>query len=613
MKLPAFARRSPFKRSAGGPTIKRLVTLFLIFLFCLTPLIPLAQAQTFQAKPSGQANPALTSNTNPDVPKNLHTHTQSVMIEVMASMICQITGRDVINRNQTCLGVDQQTGKIGFAKQTDPGKIGGAIGMTTNVIGMTFTPLIHTGDYVSYLAQNFGIAKSAYAATTGTGFDSLSPIMNLWIAFRNLVYFFFIAIFIILGFGIMLRVHMDPRTVMTISNQLPGIIVAILLVTFSFAISGILIDLMWTSIYVTSNVITSVTTGAKDAAGKDIPLISQYTAHGVVQSTNVFEAANYLGAEGKDGTPIIGDAGGLARIADAPSAAFADQMPKLFDNPTGQIVMGIAGGILGLHIRDAVSGAAKGGVSLVKGVLSLIKLGRVAAAIPTPATIAVGGVATALDLIFGAVGLGAAAWYAQDIQNIIIQMLAWVVIAIAILWALFRLAFELIKSYIFILIDIVFAPFWILGGLIPGSSIGFGAWLKEIISHLSVFPVTIGMFLLGSAFMKAFGAKAAGQFAPPMISNPNAEGFAAFIGLGIILMTPQVLTMMKEIIKAPSFKQTGSIAGAIGFGASAVNLPAQMQKLNQFGYYSGMWRNIPGLGAAFGRSGEAAGGGAAKH
>ncbi len=566
---------------------KRLIIFFLIFLFCITPLIPLAYAQT---------TTALTANTNPDVPKNLHTHTQSVMIEVMASMICQITGRDVINRNQTCLGIDQQTGKIGFAQAENPGKIGGAIGMTTNVIGMTFTPLMHTGDYVRYLAQNFGIAKSAYAATTGTGFDSLSPIMNLWIAFRNLVYFFFIAIFIILGFGIMLRVHMDPRTVMTISNQLPGIIVAILLVTFSFAISGLLIDLMWTSIYVTSNVITSVTGTDKK------PLISQDTAQGVVQSTSVFEAANYLGE--KDGAWY-----GLALIGDAPSAAFADQMPKLFEGPGGQIVMGIAGALIGRHISDVASGVAKGGVSLLNGLSSLFKFGKLLTAIPTPITVAAGVVSTLADIVLPFVGFSVGVMYAQDIQNIFIQIIAFLVIAIAILWALFRLAFELIKSYIFILIDVVFAPFWILGGLIPGSSIGFGAWLKEIISHLSVFPVTIGMFLLGSAFMKAFGAKAAGQFAPPMISNPNAEGFAAFIGLGIILMTPQVLTMMKELIKAPSFKQTGAIAGAIGFGTSAVNLPAQMQKLNQYGYYSGMWRNIPGLGAAFGRSGEAAGAG----
>lgn len=593
--------------------VKRLVAFFLIFLFCLSPLIPLAYAQTIQQNNQAQNNPALLSNTNPDVPKNLHTHTQSVMIEVMASMICQLTGRDVINRNQTCLGVDQQTGKIGFAKQTDPGKIGGAIGIAQDVISMTFTPPINTGDYVNYLAQNFGIAKPALAQTTGTGFDSLSPIMNLWVAFRNLVYFFFIAVFIILGFGIMLRVHMDPRTVMTISNQLPGIIVAILLVTFSFAISGLLIDLMWTSIYITSNVITSVTTGKKDAAGKDIPLISQETAQGVIQSTNALEAANFIGGEDKKTLSIAdidtGWNGGLARIADAPATAFANQMPKLFDNPGGQIVMGIAGAIIGVHIQNVAKGTVRAGYSLARGILNLIKLGKVAAAIPTPATFAVGAAATVLDGIFSAVGFGAATWYAQDIQNIVIQTLAFLVIAIAILWALFRLAFELIRSYIFILLDVVFAPFWILGGLIPGSSIGFGAWLREIISHLSVFPVTIGMFLLGSAFMKAFGTTTnPTQFTPPMIGNSNAEGFAAFIGLGIILMTPQVLTMMKELIKAPSFKQAGSIAGAVGFGLGAINIPQHMQKLGSWGYYAGTARDMFGKGI-FGRKGSAVGGG----
>lgn len=575
---------------------RRIIIFFLIFLFCLSPLIPLAHAQIIN-----QTSSTLSPNTNPDVPKNLHTHTQSVMIEVMASMICQLTGKDVINRNQTCLGIDQQTGKIGFTKSTEPGKIGGAIGMTTDVIAMTYTPPLHTGDYFSYLAQNFGITKTAYAQTRGTGFDGLKPVMDLWIAFRNLVYFFFIAVFIILGFGIMLRVHMDPRTVMTISNQLPGIIVAILLVTFSFAISGFLIDLMWTSIYVTSNVITSV--------NKDDNF--QKAAQGVVQSTNVFEAANAIGG-------MNDKFGGLARIADNPADAFADQMDPLIKGTGlgGELVMAYLGGVLGSHIKDVVLSIGKGAGKLANSTISLISLragsflenlaktigGVGSGASMTPHIAAASAIANAISGIAGA----AVGYFFKDIiAHGIIQMIAWLVIAIAILWALFRLAFELIKSYIFILLDVVFAPFWILGGLIPGSPIGFGAWLKEIISHLSVFPVTIGMFLLGSTFMKAFGTTTnPNQFTPPMIGNSNAEGFASFIGLGIILMTPQVLTMMKELIKAPSFKQTGAIAGAIGYGLGAVNIPQHMQKLGQFGYYAGQLKHFPGLKGAFGRAAD---------
>jgi len=37
--------------------------------------------------------------------------TQNVMIEVMSAMICQISGIDVTNTSQSCLGVDPQTKK----------------------------------------------------------------------------------------------------------------------------------------------------------------------------------------------------------------------------------------------------------------------------------------------------------------------------------------------------------------------------------------------------------------------------------------------------------------------------------------------------------------------
>lgn len=533
----------------------------------------------------------LPANTNPDVPKTLHTHTQTVMIEVMASMICQLTGKNVINRNQTCLGIDQQTGKIGFAPQTNPGKIGGAIGIAADAIAMTYTPPLHTSDYVSYLTQNFGIAKKAYAANTGTGFDGLLPIINLWVAFRNLVYLLFVAVFAVVGFGIMLRINIDPRTVMTIANQLPKIIVAILLVTFSFAISGFLIDLMYVSIYVTTNVIVSANPDSNHT------YISQETAQKIVQSTSPFEAANAIGGE-KDKWF------GLARIAEEPANALGKQVGHIFDNDGGRLLtVAITGILAGVIINKSASGIGKILDKVFGGIGALLGLPGGPAGVAAGAVIG-GTIGTLIAAVTG--GLVGEAFEPQILGGVV-TFIAYIVIVIAILWALFRLSFELIKSYIFILIDVVFAPFWIIGGLIPGSGIGFGAWLKEIISHLSVFPVTIGMFLLGRVFMTAFNnPKVTNQFAPPMISNPNADTFASFIGLGIILITPQVLTIMKELIKAPAFKQTGSIAGAVGFGLGAINIPQHMQKLGTWGYYSGEAKKLFGKGV-LGRSGTQTG------
>ncbi|TAL58631.1 MAG: hypothetical protein EPN85_11160, partial [Bacteroidetes bacterium] len=79
----------------------------------------------------------VTSSTNPDVPNNLHNWTQSVMIEVMSALTCQIAGVDPINPKQSCLGADQKTGKIGFLPSPQSG---GAIGFVGNMISVLYTP-----------------------------------------------------------------------------------------------------------------------------------------------------------------------------------------------------------------------------------------------------------------------------------------------------------------------------------------------------------------------------------------------------------------------------------------------------------------------------------------
>lgn len=222
--------------------MRNILSKILVFSFILVSTFYFlsSAAPTYAVSP--QANPYISPNTNPDVPNNLHNWTQSAMIEVMSALSCQLTGIDPTNPNQACLGVDQKTGKIGFVENG-----GGAIGVMDKLITMTFTMPIHTGDYVAYLSQNFGITKQAYAQ--GIGFEKLSPFLPIWVAFRNLVYLLFILVFVVIGMFIMLRVQFDPRTVFTVQNQIPKLIIGIILVTFSFAIAGLMIDAMYIVIY----------------------------------------------------------------------------------------------------------------------------------------------------------------------------------------------------------------------------------------------------------------------------------------------------------------------------------------------------------------------------
>ena len=121
---------------------------------------------------------------------------------------------------------------------------GGAIGGITNLIAAMYAnPPASSVEYFADLGRNLGIVKPAYAQ--GVGFEGLRPILPLWKAFRNIAYLFFTIIFVVIGFAIMFRVKLDPQTVISIQNAIPRIVVALILVTFSYAIAGLLIDLIY--------------------------------------------------------------------------------------------------------------------------------------------------------------------------------------------------------------------------------------------------------------------------------------------------------------------------------------------------------------------------------
>lgn len=530
-----------------------LLPLLIVFLFCgLYPKT--VQAQENIASPALETvktNSYSAPNTNSDVPRNLHTYSQNVLIEVMAAVACQLSGIDPTTSDGRCLSPDPKTGKIGYAQ-----KGGGAVGFMSNMITMLYTPPAHTSQYIQSLAQNFGISKKAYAriifedgdntgslpdTTTNTGFSALSPIMNIWTAFRNIAYLLFVLVFVIIGVAIMLRLKIDPRTVMTIQNQIPKIIIGILLVTFSFAIAGFLIDVMWIAIYLFYNVFQGI-------PGVDVASLTPQHLVGL----------SPLGA--------AGSLGGIGHIAWDGGGAVKDIFTNsLLDSPGGTLIGKILGGIIGA----GVGGAASGIVGKLGGIIGG-GIGAAAGGGPNPITAAIGkqlgevvAVAGAGALGFGVGGTG----IGKSILGTLGGLIAFLIIYIALLWALIRVWFVLLMAYIMILLDIVFAPFWVIGSIIPGSKVSFTGWLRSMLGNLAAFPATLVMFLLGKTFMDTFTSNTAGQFVPPFIGNPgDTKSFGAIIGLGIILTIPGVVKMMRSVFGTPQF-ELSSIGAAIGVGA----------------------------------------------
>jgi len=129
----------------------------------------------------------------------------------------------------------------------------GAVGATTRLITSTFNPPASSGYYVADLLKNSHILATPAYAQEGLGFSALTPILPIWKIFRNMSYFFFVLIFLAIGFAIMFRAKLNPQTVISIESALPKLIVTLILITFSYAIAGLLIDIMYIAIYLATN------------------------------------------------------------------------------------------------------------------------------------------------------------------------------------------------------------------------------------------------------------------------------------------------------------------------------------------------------------------------
>lgn len=94
------------------------------------------------------------------------------------------------------------------------------------------------------------------AKAQGFGYTSGgAAVQKLWQATRNISYMLLIIVTIVLALMIMFRVKISPQAVISVQSALPKIIIGIILITFSYAIAGFLIDLMYVVIGIISMII----------------------------------------------------------------------------------------------------------------------------------------------------------------------------------------------------------------------------------------------------------------------------------------------------------------------------------------------------------------------
>lgn len=179
---------------------------------------------------------------------------------------------DAILSNASYRGPD---GRIDFSK-VDPNQIDtGIMGMlgryTTQMIDSP--PDIHTGSYFADLAP-FRTANAA-------GIDQIAPapIKAFWSAMRNVSYALFVLILVAIGFMIMFRSKLDPRTTVTLTAALPNLVISLVLITFSLALAGLIIDLGAILIELVKNILSSqalIADGSKYVSTRPLDVFSTF-------------------------------------------------------------------------------------------------------------------------------------------------------------------------------------------------------------------------------------------------------------------------------------------------------------------------------------------------
>ncbi len=168
-----------------------------------------------------------------------------------------LTGEDITSRkiNMSSL-MDNVYGPIAMVigpLETNPSGAtttrGGAINFfAANIDSMIQTRPVSGTQFIASTLERLRVPGAApvYAVGVGgTGYSALTPVLQLWTLTRNLAYLFFAVAFVVVGIMIIMRKKIDQKNALSIQMALPKIIIALVLVTFSYAIAGFLIDLMY--------------------------------------------------------------------------------------------------------------------------------------------------------------------------------------------------------------------------------------------------------------------------------------------------------------------------------------------------------------------------------
>lgn len=239
--------------------MKKLLASFLIgitLLFSLAPLTRIKAAGTWYNQSFQEWSSKVYDDSNPnEIFGERYTAAQVQWIMYgLFSFIMNPFFESQSNSVFTCLNSGDIGSCVGdLAKEDALTYFGGSIQNTHHgSVGSVWASIFSDNrpisgiSYVKNKLHKFNPAPSVKAQeNVGIGYEALGSVQSFWVAVRDIAFGLFILAVIVLAFMIMFRVKISPQVVITIQSAIPKVIVSLVLVTFSYAIAGFLIDLMY--------------------------------------------------------------------------------------------------------------------------------------------------------------------------------------------------------------------------------------------------------------------------------------------------------------------------------------------------------------------------------
>src|SRR3989344_2741388 len=507
--------------------IKISIVVFLLVTSYLL-LVPAVSAQTLPA--TGSAIPATVSPTSP-------LYTDLLVHNLFHTASCIVAGRSAIGQPCLTYQISQDAQgrikSIPYLSQTNFSN--GILGAESSLLGALYTnPPIRAADYLAVLGEDLGI-REAHAQVGGSGNLILNPIVRLWQVSRNISYLFMILVFVIIGLMVMFRQRINPQTVVTAQSAIPGLVIGLILITFSYFLGALLVDIA----FVGTNVMGYYFVAAQTAPppGASPP------------PTNLVQAAS-----GQNVFSIMGSLmNGIGKDPITKGLDFIYQLPfwpalfiRGFSAALGGFIGSVIGPFAGQFLAVIACALAALGINIaLPGVGTVASLGTLSACTNDLTPVAGPIISTAITT--------ALALFAVGNPSAFLGVILWFLAMVVLVYTMFRLILRLINNFLSIIFLVVTAPFHFLAASMSGRQSIATDWILNMLCNVLAFPAVMTVFyfvnyLLGSAdtsgspfnIVSPTGTQITGSNVLPLFGGLDLSFIRILLAFGALVASPAI-------------------------------------------------------------------------